>query len=204
MKNNEDIIQFKIITLGDSNVGKTSIICRYIENKFYEVQISNIGINKSYKEITLKNGSKVKLYLVDTSGQEKYRSTSKQYIKNADGVLFVFDLSSKDSFNNIKEWINIFNENNVYDTTPKFLIGNKKDLPREVEQNIIDLFSEEKNIKYLETSAKDEKDNTINELFQELGEQLYEKNKKSGKRKSSKIKKLSSEKSTPLLEKCCL
>ena len=205
MKNNENKISFKIITLGDTNVGKTSIICRYIENIFYPNILATIGLNKSQKEITLKEGIKITLDLQDTSGQEKYRSTSKLYTKNADGVLFIFDLSNKESFYNIKEWIKIFDENNSYNSVPKFLIGNKKDLEREIEQDLIDIFSEENKIKYKETSAKDENDNNINELFQELGEQLYEKYKKNGKR-NSKIKKLNSHKShkiSAFASNCC-
>ena len=76
-------------------------------------------------------------------------------------------------------------------------------MEREVEDKIIEVFSEEQNIEYKETSAKDENDNVINELFQELGEQLYEKYKKDGKRKNSKIKKLSSQKSPSVIDKCC-
>ena len=201
----KDLILFKIITLGDSNVGKSSIICRYLENKFYENFISTIGINKSQKEIILENGKKITLFLIDTSGQEKYNSISKQYIRNADGVLFVFDLSNKKTFNNIKKWIKIFYESN-FNTIPKYLIGNKKDLPKDIDQDLIDLFSEENKIIYKETSAKDEQDGVINELFKEMAEKLYQNYIKKGKNKNLKVKKLNcpKEKKESIVEKCCL
>ena len=117
---------------------------------------------------------------------------SKNYVKNADGVLFVFDLSNKKTFYNIKKWFDFFNENNSgLKLIPKYLIGNKKDLPRDVNNEMIEIILDEnKDIEYKETSAKDENDNQINELFQEMGEKLdtfYLKNKKNRK-KSKKVK----------------
>ena len=68
----KDVIDFRIITIGDSNVGKTSIIRRYIDNKFDENFIATIGLIFSFKEVILKNQKKVRLKLIDTAGQEKY------------------------------------------------------------------------------------------------------------------------------------
>ena len=74
--------------------------------------MSTVGLTFSFKEIVLNNKKKVKLKLIDTGGQEKYRALSKSYFKNADGVLFVYSINDEDSFNHIKEWITLFNENN--------------------------------------------------------------------------------------------
>ena len=127
------------------------------------------------KNLIKRNGQEITLVLNDTCGQEKYSSLNKSYLKNADGVLFVFDLSDKKTFNNIKNWINFIQESkNIDKSIPKYLVGNKKDLERDIDKNVIDIFLEEnRDFKYKETSAKIENDNQIKELFQEMGEDLY-------------------------------
>ena len=170
-KENED--SFKLITLGESGVGKTSIIRRYIHNVFDLNNISTIGVNFFFKVIKLKNGKKIQIKLVDTGGQEKYRAVTKSYFKNCDGVLFIFSLNDIESFNRIKEWISLFNENhNGKEGIPMYLIGNMCDLEKKVNQDSIDAFlNDYKNFKYKETSAKD---NTgIEKSFEEISEDLY-------------------------------
>ncbi len=171
-KNEEEII-FKIITLGDSGVGKTSIIKKYTTGEFDENNSSTIGISFSFKDLIINESQKIKLKILDTCGQEKYRSLSKTYFKNANGVFFVFGLNDKESFDNIKEWMEFFNENNTIENTPKVLVGNKCDLEidKELDKALIMKFSEENKIKYIESSAKNNKN--INELFEELGKMLY-------------------------------
>ena len=124
-KNKDKEEPFKIITIGDTQVGKTCILLRYIQNKFYESTLKTIGFDKNIKDLILKNGRKIRLSIIDTAGQEKYNSLNKNYVKNVDGVLFVFDLSNKTSFHNIKKWLDFFNENNTsLKMIPKYLIGN--------------------------------------------------------------------------------
>jgi len=172
-KKEEDEIIFKIITLGDSGVGKTSIIKKYITGEFDANNSSTIGINFSFKDLIINESRKIKLKILDTCGQEKYRSLSKTYFKNANGVLFVFGLNDKESFDNIKDWMEFFNENNTIENTPKVLVGNKCDLEidKELDKALIMEFSKENKIKYIESSAKNNKN--INELFDELGKMLY-------------------------------
>ena len=114
-----------------------------------------------------------------------------QYVKNADTVLFVFDLNSKKSFNGMKNWMKFFNDNaNKDNNMLAYLIGNKKDLERKVEDEEIELFKDEhKDLICKETSAKEE-DNHIEELFQELGELLYYKHKKNPYKNKSNIRRL--------------
>ncbi len=110
-KNEEENIEtFSIITLGESGVVKTSILKRFSYNTFEEDKISNIGLNFAFKEIILKNNKKVKIKIIDTAGQEKYRSLAKSYFKNAQAVLYVFSLDKEGSLEKIKDWINIFKE----------------------------------------------------------------------------------------------
>ena len=187
----KDLIDFRIITIGDSNVGKTSIIRRYIDNKFDENFIATIGLIFSFKEVILKNQKKVRLKLIDTAGQEKYKSLSKSYFKNADGVLFVFSFEDIDSFDHLKEWINSFKESQSKERIPCFLIGNKNDLPKKVNKDDINQFLTEYNdMKFEETSAKE--NISINKVFEDMAELLYEDYIKSGgknkKQKSTKLK----------------
>ena len=172
-KKEDDKIVFKLITIGDSNVGKTSIIRRYIYNIFEEKMMSTIGLNFSFKEITLKNGATINLKLIDTAGQEKYKSMTKSYFKNCDGVLFVFDINKIQSFDSMNEWINIFEEYNNRNKIPKYLVGNKSDLVNIINQNKIDEFlKEHTEFKFEKTSALNNEN--IEKLFKDISEDIWE------------------------------
>ena len=171
-KEEDEELIFRIITLGNSGVGKTSILKRYVFNKFEESAISSIGVIFSFKDVAIKNdeNKKVKLKLIDTAGEEKYRSLSKSYYKTAEAVIFVFALNNKESFDEITNWLNLFKENNN-DDIPKYLIGNKTDLEREIDNDIILEFSKDNNLKYIELSAKNAQN--IDEFFDEIANDLY-------------------------------
>ena len=117
-KDVQECSTFRIITLGNCYVGKTSIINKYVNNIFKENYLTTIGMNMSTKEIFLKNKQKIKLLLVDTAGQEKYKALAKQYYRNADGVLFVFDLNNVESFEDITSWMKLFFEENKLNEKP--------------------------------------------------------------------------------------
>jgi len=162
----------KVITLGESGVGKTCIINRYIKDIFEEKSLSTIGIKFAYKQVKLENGKFINIKLVDTAGQEKFRALTKSYFKNVDAVLFIFSINNQDSFDNIINWINLFNENhNGKEGIPMYLIGNKSDQDRIVQKYVVDEFIIKNKYKYYETSAKE--NSGINELFQDLCEDLY-------------------------------
>jgi len=170
-KEEKEVKTFKIITLGNSGVGKTSIINRYIKNQFDTNIASTLGMNFDYKEIHFNNKDKIILKLLDTAGQEKYKSLAKSYFKNADAVLFVFSVDDKESFNTINEWMESFNSINSKINVPRYLVGNKNDLERKIEQNSIDEFARNNKIQFVSTSAKTK--NNIDELFEEIGKKLY-------------------------------
>ena len=166
---------FKIITLGDSGVGKTCILRRFVTGKFDKNTLSMIGFETSSKEIVLKDGTKVTLQLIDTAGQENYYALSATYIRNADGALFVFSHESRESFNNIKKWLTSFKENNKdidFDKEfPAFLVGNKCDLEHTIDDFEIENLKNEHNFYgYADTSAKD--GIGIDNVFSEMGELL--------------------------------
>ena len=184
--------EFKIISLGDSGVGKSSIFRRYTENKFDEDTMSTIGLAFADKELTLQNKEKVKLKLVDTGGQERYKSLAKNYYKNADGVIFVFSHNDKDSFDHIIDWIELFDQNTTNKEIPKFLIGNKNDLKKfNEEESFDDFIQQHKILRYISTSAKD--NINIAEIFKEIAEIIDPKDikpiKQTARRLSSQKKK---------------
>ena len=172
----KNIIAFKLITLGDSGVGKTSILKRFVTGRFDEKTINTIGFISSSKDISLKNGTKIRLKLIDTAGQERYQSLAKTYMKNADAVLFVFSHDKKESLDNIKKWLDNFKQNNhkidFNETIPAYLIGNKCDLGKVIKEEDIEAVKVENNFYgYIDTSAKD--DIGINILFEEIAEMLF-------------------------------
>ena len=172
-KKGKDDIEFKIITLGNPGVGKTSIIQRYVSDDFNINQLSTLGISYSFKVMTVKERN-LRFKLIDTGGQEKYRSLAVSYFRHVDVVLFVFDLNNKSSFDSVQYWIDLFNEhNNNKNIKAKYIIGNKNDLEQKVDQNLIDeLTTRNDNIKYWSTSAKTK--SQIDYLFSLIGFDLYE------------------------------
>jgi small GTP-binding protein len=187
MKNKDsDELIFKIITIGNSGVGKTSIIKRYVHDSFDENALSTIGIGLAFKEVAIKNGKTIKLKFVDTAGQEAYKALTKTYYKNTDAVLFVFSLDDKDTYKDIEEWIKTFKEVNK-DEIPKYLIGNKCDLQKKCvsEEEIEKLKNEHNLIAYFFTSAK--LNTNINDIFIDVSERLYQKYKKYGKKNQNSI-----------------
>ena len=190
MSHDDDVIFFSLITLGDSGVGKASLLKRFADKKYDENTISSIGFGSSIKDFSLKDGTKIRLKLIDTMGQENYRSIATSYIKNADGVFFVFAHDNRQSFDNIIKWLDDFknNNHNIKDnsTFPAILLGNKCDLEHVIiDKEIEDLINKNNFYKYINTSAKD--GIGINEALEEIGGMLL---KIYGKRKNKQNKKL--------------
>ena len=146
-------ITLKLLILGDSNVGKTSLLLTYVDNYFPDSHVATIGIDYKIKEVDI-NGLKLKLQIWDTSGQERFRSMTHNFLKNANGIAFVYDITNKKSFEGVKNWIkDAENNGNGFE---KILIGNKIDLEgkREVSHDYAEKYANKKKIKTFETSAK--------------------------------------------------
>ena len=182
--------KLKILILGDSAVGKTCLLLKYIDGFFPETYISTIGVEYKIKPIN-KNNTKITLEIWDTCGQERYKSLSKSFMKGADGIIFQYDISDKKTFEHIKNWITESeNENTGF---KKIIVGNKIDLPeesRQVKKETMEKFCNEKQIKGIEVSAKngDNVENAFNMLTELIIENMtkeeiinkYGKNKKEG------------------------
>ena len=122
-----NIYRYKIILIGDSFVGKTSLIIRFCDEKFAPNSIATIGIDTKTKFIIRKE-KKIELQIWDTAGQERFRSLSKNCCNQMDGIVFVYDINNRETFKNIKLWYkNIKNIVN-YKIVGTVLVGNKCDI----------------------------------------------------------------------------
>ena len=162
-------IDLKILLVGDTSVGKTSILSKYIDDIFEENQISTIGVEYKVKSLII-NGRKINLRIWDSSGQERFRSITQSFFRNAEGILYIFDLTEKKTFEGVKQWLIDSESYNL--NIKKILVGNKVDLieKRKVEKEIIDNFVKKIQLKYYEMSAKD--GTNIDNVFRELAEMI--------------------------------
>eukprot|EP01040_Poterioochromonas_malhamensis_P002749 gene2749-2926_t len=123
----QDIPVYKFIVVGDTCVGKTSILDRYIDDKMAETNVSTIGCD--YKRRTILVGEElVSLAIWDTAGQERFRSLVKNYYHGAQGIVFVYDITNRRSFDNLVEWMREVDESVDLQTSMRILLGNKCDL----------------------------------------------------------------------------
>ena len=169
----EPDITLKILLIGDSYVGKTSLLLQYIERECPENHMATIGVEFRDKIIQIDN-KKVKLQVWDTSGQERYRSITKNFYRNADGVMFVCDVTKEKTFDNIKNWL-IDSEQNANNTNfKKILVGNKIDLKEEraIDTQQLQNFANKKEMNFYETSAKD--GTNVDHIFTELAKLILE------------------------------
>ena len=125
MVDGEDYI-FKIVIIGDSGVGKSNILSRFIHNEFTQESKATIGVELQSK-VYLINGKKIKVQLWDTAGQERYKSITAAYFKGAKGAMIVYDITNQASFDSVDRWhqsVKEFGDNDV----SMIQIGNKNDL----------------------------------------------------------------------------
>ena len=175
-KNKNKIYEAKIITLGDSGVGKTNFIFRFIDDKFSLNYFSTYGIDAKFKNVKLDNGCEIKFKIFDTAGQERFKSISTNYIKKANGILLMYDISDKNSFNNIGNWMVTIKEN-AGSKMSILLIATKCDLKNErvISKEDGENLAKEYGIHFYETSSKD--NINIQKAFYDIAEQVIEKDK---------------------------
>ena len=166
---------FKTLILGDSFVGKTNMLKRFLHNEFDTNTKETVGVEFGSKNFIMDGNDIVKAQIWDTAGQERYRSVTKAYYKGAKGALLVYDISRKSTFENIDNWLLDLKTNGDKDILI-ILIGNKSDLidKREVSTEEAQTKAEQYNIAFLETSAKTG-DNIV-KAFTELVTQVYNTN----------------------------
>ena len=151
---NENEERINIMTLGNSEVGKTCYILKYSENFFQELYLTTVGIDFKIKTETI-NNKHYKLFLYDTTGQEKYKSIALNIIRNAQGIILMYDITNKKSFESIPEWIKSIRDSKG-DNFPMILVGNKLDKGdiRIISEKEGKALADEYGIKFFETSNK--------------------------------------------------
>ena len=164
----------KILTLGDQSVGKSSIVLRYSDNKFSDTFLSTIGVDSKRKIVKVK-GEKVKVSIWDTAGQEKFQNIVKQYYIGANGILLIFDITNKKSFDKIDFWYNDLINRIKKDEIIIYLVGNKVDLEenRQITIEEAEKYANDKNIPYFEVSAKS--GDGIKKLFDDITNDIMDK-----------------------------
>ena len=175
MAEEEDVDEYttcKVVLLGDAGVGKTSIISRYINNKFSDVIMSTTGATFATKKIEIGPNHKIKFQIWDTAGQERFRSLAKIFYQNASVAVLVYDITKRATFEKIKEaWIKEIKDNAPPDIILA-LAGNKSDL-YEMEKVTLDegkALAKEINAIFKSTSAM--LSHGVNELFMTIGEKF--------------------------------
>ena len=169
----EGIKEYKIVLLGDFDVGKTSILYRYMHNKFKkDIQMESQNPEHFQKVIQIDENLKIKLDIWDTAGMEKSGKIFKQYYKDIYGALIIFDLTKKESFNNANNWLEELKENSPKDVVFCFL-GNKSDLVNDREIPYEEIKEYTNDNLYYEVSAKT--GNNISLAFESLAYNIQEK-----------------------------
>ena len=155
--------QISLILLGNSAVGKTNVFKRFRNKKFDPINASSTGIDSAYKLIKINDKDIYKIALYDTAGQERYKSLPQSYFRNVNGVLLLFDLSNKTSFDEVNKWMNQIKEFSNYnerkeDDITIYLIGNKIDLVEKGKEVIDEIakkdLAEQLGVKYYEISCR--------------------------------------------------
>ena len=166
-----DDISLKILILGDSSVGKTTLLLKYVDGYFPTVYVATIGVEYKIKRINI-NGIDISLQIWDTAGQERFRGITKNFMKGADGIIYVYDITKKSSFESLKNWI--FQSEEATEGFKKIIIGNKIDLDKErqIAKESLNKFCQSRNIKGMEVSAKN--DVNVNECFETLAKLIIE------------------------------
>lgn len=163
----------KLLLVGDSGVGKTCLLMSFTAKDFDADSRSTIGVDLKVKIVHVR-GQKIKLTIWDTAGQERFRTLTSAYYRGAQGVILVYDVTRRDTFDNISEWLKEVDIFTTKDNVIKVLVGNKIDLEtqRQVPRQEAINFARENNMLFFEASAKTEVG--VQQAFLELVEKILD------------------------------
>ena len=202
-EDNFDVL-VKLVILGDTAVGKSNYLYRFVDGDFNPVHVSTVGFDFKSRVVEMPKSKKlVKFQIWDTAGQERYMSINKNLFQRVQGIILMYDISKKESFKNLNIWMNHIKENS--NGSPIVLIGNKSDLDsdREVNKEEGEKYAKENKMTFFEASAKSGAN--VEESFLHLGEIIIKDDKFSENREKSKteyvVSKNTSNKDNK--KKCC-
>ena len=181
---------YKILLLGDTTVGKTCFLMKYTDKVFNEIHMATIGLDYRLKTMTLKSGKTVKIQIWDTAGQDRFRAITKNYYKSAHGVILIYDITSIQTFENVKSWISQIRDEASANIVI-YIVGNKIDIDeeRKIKKEEGQKLADEFGFPFTEASAKN--GININETFEDIVEKIDEiyskKDTEKGEKKSNKI-----------------
>lgn len=168
MEEAEQKLVFNVALLGDSGVGKTSLLMKYCDKTFREMYTNTIGVD--FRQLKFNNGNCF-LFVWDTAGQERFRSLAKAQIKKAHAFIFAYDITSRSSFSNIENWRRIAKENTKQLNAAEILVAMKSDMTsRQVETKEGENYAKLNNMLFYETSSKD--NINVEESFDALKNEL--------------------------------
>ena len=190
MDDDVDIL-IKVVIVGDSSVGKTNLLSRFVNNSFNQNSRNTIGVDFSAVDLSI-NGQNIKAQFWDTAGQEKYRSIASAYYKNAQGIIITYDVTREQTFKNVNSWYNELREQGEPDVEI-ILIGNKIDLEseRKVTSDQGAQLAKEKGMFFMEVSAKTNQEDCVENAFKILLEEIV--NKTEERMKESKVYEIQSQ-----------
>jgi Ras-related protein Rab-1A len=184
--NSENYQPYKILLIGDSGVGKTSLLIRFSENQFSESTLSTVrnliffliykfkekkfGVDFKFKDVEIE-GKYIKTQIWDTAGQEKFKTITSSFYRGAHGVIVVYDVTNQQSFNNVTQWFQEI-ERFASQKVKILLVGNKSDLisERKVQQSTLEIIANDLGVSFVETSSKSGSnvDFAFNQIIKEI------------------------------------
>lgn len=195
MSNESNRIVYKMIIIGDSSVGKTCIFKKITSGVFIEKSISTIGMDRRTLTFTIEGNKEIDIQLWDTAGQERFRSITSSYYKASQGLILMYDITKRESFDNVGNWIDNVKDSLEDNEYLIVLLGNKLDLAqakpesREVTSEEAENYCKEKNIYWGgECSAKDFTEEQLKEIFTKYTYEIYKKVGANKSRGSSFVK----------------
>ena len=196
---------FKVLLLGNSDFGKSFLLLRFVDSLWNESFVPTIGVDFKVKTVDI-GEKRVKMQIWDTAGQERFRNVVATYFRGSNGILLIYDITSRESFKNLESWL-IEIEKNARENVLKILIGNKNDLENErvISKEEGQDFANRYSMQFIETSAK--MDTNVSEAFLTLAKLMMEfnSNGKPMAQKKAENKKLTASAGKDLNKKkgCC-
>lgn len=194
---------FKLLLIGDSGVGKTSILFRFSDDAYTPTFISTIGIDFKIKTIELK-GKKIKLQIWDTAGQERFHTITTSYYRGAMGIMLVYDITNAKSFDNIQKWLRNIEEH-ANEDVEKMIVGNKCDMEdrRIIPKERGEAIAREHEIRFMETSAS--ANINVEKAFLDLAKAILDNQTADKERQDSqdRVNIARAEQRNTLTSKCC-